>query len=419
MSRCLAGLLPLLSGCGAEPTGPAGADAVSFALLDLPDAPVDECALPCLTVQAPAGTRLALLAGEDRVLAQAATGADHTAQLCPVSGRVSPLDVLSVEQVDTGERLPVPLDIRPFGWDMGRDRVAGAPATLRYPDPWVPPEGPFFTQPEPGEGWCDAHITSPHLAEGGLLLFSGKGQGTDGAYRLGALWLTDDGPALVEAPLLSPAPGDWDRSGQVSPTSLYSPETGYTVWFHGKAGTDDEEEVGAIGRATSEDGVRWVEDAANPVLGNGEAVKYTHPAVLMGEDGVVELWHLSDGGALQFALSADGGASFVPWCGDGLPMEGKSPEVLWDGDRYLMTWSTGQPYDAKILYGESYDGIRWTFADHPALRTTEAGWHPRDISNGQLVWVEGALRMLYLGVWDVDAEGRITSSGFGLAAPGG
>jgi hypothetical protein len=105
----------------------------------------------------------------------------------------------------------------------------------------------------------------------------------------------------------------------------------------------------------------------------------------------------------------DGGQTFTPSCVR-LPMQGKSPEVVWLEDRYLMTWATVSQGEDVIRAAESLDGLRWREHAEPILWASDAAWTTDGMSNAQPTWIDGAPRLLLTGVQD-------GSHGIGLARP--
>ena len=388
-------LIWLLPACTSTPSG---SDANITVQTDLSE-PFDECALPCVTVSGPPGAALTLVA-DDEMLDSGTIGEDGLLSLCPSQGSLAPEAILSVEQNGVVLTSTV-LDIRPFGYALGRERSYGAPDSLLWDTDWALEPQPFFRS-EPGS-WYRQAITSPHRANDALY-FSGKPT-NDAPYLLGMVEL--DGLSVVgvsAAPILEPTDDSWDISGQVSPT-IVEDSTQRLLFYQGM-GTDAV--VPILGRATSEDGETW----SHPVSGSyGDPTdnKVSHPTALIDESELIELWHLTEDGPVGLSLSDDGGQTFTPACVS-LPMRGKSPEVAWIEDRYLMTWATVAEDEDVIRWAESFDGIRWLQRSAPILWASSTEWTMDGMSNAQLTWIDDEPWLLLVGVND-------GAHSFGLAQP--
>ena len=369
-------------------------------LLTALSAPIDECALPCIALSGPAGVDLSL-AADDVLLDSGTIGEDGTLTLCPTPDALSPGVTLTITQAEAVLHTGQP-DIQPFGYAMGRERVWGAPASLAWQEGWTLDPDPIFA-PEP-ESWYQRAITSPQRA-GDRLYFSGKAT-DDGPYLIGAVTL--EGASVVapsSAPLLEPSSGDWDAAGQVSPTLLLAPDGDALLLYQGLSETAA---VPVLGRATSDDGLTWSRPAS-AAYGDPIDDKISHPTALRDESGIIELWHLTDEGAIGLSLSDDDGFTFTPSCVS-LPMRGKSPEVTWLVDRYVMTWATQSGDEAIVRWAESHDGIRWLEHSAPILWASDSPWTIDGLSNAQLTWIDDAPRLLLVGV-------RNGEHRFGLARP--
>ena len=214
--------------------------------LNIPQEPADECDPPCVLVQAPVGTSLELVT-TDAILAQATVVDDEPVSLCPAPGSIPAGTWPSLRHSINGETgtLEVQLDLRPFGWNLGRQRQPGAPAQGTPPSLLHAAE-PFLV-PEPGT-WYAAGITSPTVVDG-LLLFGGTDQMDPTVdktpYRLGAAWMKQfQLTSVTEHPILVPEASDaWDAYTQNAPTVLAN-EAGFTVWYVGRAAAGEQAMAG-------------------------------------------------------------------------------------------------------------------------------------------------------------------------------
>ena len=171
--------------------------------------------------------------------------------------------------------------------------------------------------------------------------------------------------------------GSWRGYATNSPTALYD-EGLYKVWFNGR----QEDGSGlSIGLATSEDGEVFTEVDGNPLLEpeeDWENQAVAHPTVVRTGD-VYEMWYASSTLQLGYALSEDG-VSWTKYCHnpvfsgvDGTWDEGeiKSPEVIWDGAHYLMTYAGGGEGNWSVGWAMSTDGITWVRADEPVMTSDD------------------------------------------------
>lgn len=156
-------------------------------------------------------------------------------------------------------------------------------------------------------------------------------------------WTPDEAPALEPG-----AAGSWDDLAVRSP-SVVRDEAGFHMWFTGVSVGN----VGAIGYATSADGITW-EKRAEPVLGAGRSGEWDagnvhQPRVTSGPDGYV----MTYAGAPQLdnpnsftqqhglAVSADG----IDWVRSAEPLLTASQfrrrnlwfsAIVWTGEAYLV-----------------------------------------------------------------------------------
>jgi hypothetical protein len=283
------------------------------------------------------------------------------------------------------------------------------------------PDAPVLS---PMEGsWYAWQVTSPSLVQLGdgeaMLVFAGTGHpdpdGDKSAYRLGAARLVDGQLAGVsEEPIV--AQSTWDAHSQNGPTVLadggwrMADGGGFTVWYQGRATANG---LTAIGRATSTDGWTWTPDPQNPVFSLVDE-RLAHPSILARDDRL-ELFFLGAQG-MHLATSTDGGASFTRHSKRPvLAAVHKTPEVIWDGYRYLASYVQAD----HILWAESLDGFAWVTGTDPLLTPTGENWEASQVANGQLVRLPqdtGAgpaqVEVVYVGVGAGEPR-----NGIGIARP--
>ena len=157
------------------------------------------------------------------------------------------------------------------------------------------------------------------------------------------------------------------------------------MWYNGRS---NDSFTGAVGLATSSDGLQWTKsNDGKPVLGPGVAGKFDdkvvlHPAVVRDESGRLHLWYNGVGPQSDFhvghATSRDG----ITWRrengGDPVLSAAPSPSrpevyvynvnVLLEAGVYRMWYSSAQklldtgryaPGGSAIVYAESEDGTHW------------------------------------------------------------
>ncbi len=378
------------------------------------DGPIDECSGGCVDVvltsdEVPESGASVSASVDDVLVFEGSTNGDGTAQICFEPG------VLDITHESLEIRAETPagwagtsftLDVRPFGWGVGRVRVGGAPDTPEHTPDLRPSMGYLFA-PAP-DTWYAFQVTSAHRM-GGLLWFAGTAAHDDtlekNAYLLGVATREEEVFVGGGTPILEPA--TWDAHSQNAPTVIATAE-GYTMWFHGRSSDDV---LPVVGRAFSVDGITWTADPDNPVYSPSSGGRAAHPTVVDDGDGRIEMWTLGEEG-IEYALSSDGGASFTPFCDNPVLRLCKTPEVTWNGERYLATYACGEDLDYRIHWAESFDGLRWVNADGPILTANGESWQSQSVANGQVHWNEGVIEMTYVGVGETGAEPR---NGIGVA----
>ncbi len=219
-------------------------------------------------------------------------------------------------------------------------------------------------------------------------------------------------------PILSGgADGTWNRHVS-SPMVLYNSDSlRYEMWFHASDGPPIWEPY-LIGFATSYDGKNWTKlDTAvlKPDPGTWDEKLVTFPVVIR-ENGAYKMWYTgwqgNNPGAIGYATSPDGvnwtkypsnpvmTAGTAAWETGG-PHNGYVMVV--PGGGYKM-WYTG--YDVnytigKIGYATSADGITWTKADsvNPVLTTGSPGcWDDAELWVPCVLFINNTYHMWYSGM---------------------
>ncbi len=418
-------ILPLSLLACVTPSGDSGlnttcgaGDCGGLSVTSAPDAPFDECAPACVTVTGgePA-TEARLTDAGDVPLTSATFDADGAATLCPPAGTLTPGEEdWTVSSADGA--LIVSVDVRPFGWSMGRDRAADPLTELSRVPELSHPAQPLLA-PRDGS-WFAYQVTSPSSLDETWLAFAGTdspdGGSSDGGsgrgtYQIGIARVEDGAVVRVSSGPIVPSAGAWDAESQNSPALTFDGTT-YTLYYQGLSEPDA---APVIGRAFSTDGWTWEADPNNPIHAP-EGGKASHPTVIDQGDGLVEMWTIGDEGAAELSLSSDGGASFEQYCGGPTVLAGKAPEIRWDGDRYSAVWGTQEGEISSVGWAESADGIRWVEADEPILLAGSSGWDDGTVSPGSFLMDDSGISLLYVGV--AAEPGREPRNGIGVAVGG-
>ena len=194
----------------------------------------------------------------------------------------------------------------------------------------------------------------------------------------------------AESPVLMPGPnGTWDDANIFAPDVLFYEEQ-YHMWYVGSDGDRYK-----IGHATSDNGVDWLRDPANPVLTSEptswQAQNLNVPRVLLVGD-TLHMWFWTDGRA-GHATSTDG----ISWTFTPDPvMEGTLG--TWDGgmvviadviyrDSVFHAWYTGESSGVYAIgYATSTDGIVWDKLADPVFESSASGWDGRMYYASSVVW---------------------------------
>ncbi|KAA3619566.1 MAG: T9SS C-terminal target domain-containing protein [Calditrichaeota bacterium] len=204
--------------------------------------------------------------------------------------------------------------------------------------------------------------------------------------------------------------GNWDDTEAAYATVLFD-GTIHQMWYSGAP----QEDTYRIGYATSTDGLNWIKDATNPVLGLGAAGTFDSinlwlPAVLF-DGSQYEMWY--SGGltasGIGFATSPDP----VSWSRPGSgPVLAKGSSGAWDesyafrpvvlrSDTLYHMWYTGRSASDlwQTGYATSTFGITWDkHSNNPVLPIGAAGtWEDRAVAAGSILFEDGQYQMWYHG----------------------
>ncbi len=183
----------------------------------------------------------------------------------------------------------------------------------------------------------------------------------------------EDNPVLTVGPS-----GAWDSQSIAAPGAVLVDGTYYLFYTGSGPGN-----IGAIGYATSSDGLHFTKYTANPILtgdGSGFDAHYVgYPAVLY-EDGIWTIYYAgwASGGQVQIGR-ATAPAPYGPWTRDDNPVLTPGSFWEWDGEQIYpdcvvrtdsgyALYYTGDSYPAVRYYigmATSPDGITWSKYNDP------------------------------------------------------
>jgi predicted GH43/DUF377 family glycosyl hydrolase len=279
---------------------------------------------------------------------------------------------------------------------------SGAAATLGLP-PTLLPLARDATNPvlrataatvRDGDGVADPALAK--VGSGYVMWYSGTAE--DGGPPAIFMATSTDGTVWVRAnggnAVLTGTPGAFDEDGAYAPDVVYDPSDAlapYRMYYSGTADT-----FGAIGYATSTDGITWVKypgaGTPSPVVAHGpsgsaDSFSAADPSVL--KDGATwRMWYTGDDSSkkrIAYATSQDG----VTWAKGGKVLAPEDPGVSANiefGAFAPTVWKTasgfsmllsgrklvgGGVFQTKIMSTSSSDGLSWS-GPSPALNPSGA-----------------------------------------------
>ena len=233
---------------------------------------------------------------------------------------------------------------------------------------------------------------------------------TVGAWRTGIAEVESPVPSFrwVELerhpanPVLSAVPNTWEAIWFVVDAVI---KVGGEYRMYYSAAVADDKKKSQLGLAVSRDGVRWERHKANPIWQN--AWHHFLRDVRVRQFGSSDFWlYYSDGDRhLDLAHSADG----IRWTNDAhnpiltpsQPWEDfvMQPCVLKTGDTWRMWYSTYGRKPRVTGYAMSADGIHWT--KHPANPVFPLGpagaWDDYSAFQPSVIEQDGCFHMVYTG----------------------
>jgi len=267
---------------------------------------------------------------------------------------------------------------------------SGPAATLSLPTtllPLTPDAAGTVLGPTPSTALDSDNVDDPTLAKVGstyTMWYSGTPE--DGGPHAIFIATSTNGTTWVRgnggAPVLQGTASAFDQDGVYGPDVVYDPAdpvTPYRMWYSGRAGV-----FGAIGYATSLDGITWVKYPTNQLplavlthgpAGSADSFSAADPSVL--KDGTTwKMWYTGDDSSkkrVAYATSTDG----ITWSKGGKVIAPEDPGVSANiafGAFAPTVWKTGSTYSmlltgrklvgqgvfqTKIMGTTSTDGVAW------------------------------------------------------------
>jgi predicted GH43/DUF377 family glycosyl hydrolase len=204
-------------------------------------------------------------------------------------------------------------------------------------------------------------------------------------------------------PILSGTPNSWDWYSVNYPRVLYDGQT-YRMWYTGSTNATTSQ----IGYATSSDGVTWTKNPTpvlSPSRGRWDDNSVREGAVIQ-DGGIFKMWYVAtgtsgSGGAIGLATSSDG----ITWSKDAHNpvISGTAgayatyPAVIKDGQLYRIWYRSGASGQrSNILQAESADGVSWSQM-RTALQAGSSGWDSGGLYSPSVILDAGLYKMWYSG----------------------
>lgn len=303
---------------------------------------------------------------------------------------------------------------------------------------WIEYSGNPVLSPTPGSWDADRILQPQALYDGSgfRMWYVGRNQTFIGiGYASspdGFVWTKRPTPVLLPG-----TSGAWDN-GLLGLGEVTFNGTDFLMWYRAVSPTYP---GGAVGLATSPDGVTWVKYAANPVLAPSavDSKEITTPGVLRVTSAYY-MWYSARNASdlrndtlrILFAQSNNGinwvklpqvsfNPSSDPEAWDSLSLY--CPSVAYDGSNFGMWYSAlskGATTTARIGYATSPDGLTWSrFAGNPILNPGPPGsWDSAGVEEPTVVTTKSGYLIYYDGyTGNMGNEIGVAQSPQGFAIP--
>lgn len=305
------------------------------------------------------------------------------------------------------------------------------PVTFADTGQWVKYLGNPVLAPTP-TAWDADYTTTPRVyVSGGLfrMWYNGGGPGGNGiGYATsadGVSWAKRSGPVLAPG-----TQGAWDSSSVLLGSVLWN-GTLFMMWYRGANPTGYA--IGAVGLATSKDGISWTKYAGNPVMTATSVDQgYIASPYVVKLVATYDMWYTgrntpyTQSNWILFATSFDG-VHWSKWPSPVLQPSTNpsdwdsgavySPSIYYNGTTFWL-WYSGLRQNstaAQIGIATSPDGSTWTrYPSNPILSPgTPGAWDSSGVDQPNLIMANGL--MLYYDGLSPNAGARI---GLALAPQG-
>ncbi len=281
---------------------------------------------------------------------------------------------------------------------------------------WVPNSGNPILSPGKLGSWDYGGVIRPRVVYDGhefRMWYSGLDSGGNLA-GIGYATSADGVTWVNSGPVLTASATNWEGS-YISIGSVIWTGSEFVMYYRGVGGqAGSASSHGAVGIATSPDGVTWTKYSNNPVMTTGgpDADFLSAPYVLQTGTSY-QMWYSCKNAALAhygicYATSGDGktwtknpsavlvSAGFGAEAGDLY-----SPSVLYDGTTYGMwyTMADAKGVKTQIGYASSKDGITWNKdPNNPILPYGPSGsWDGNNVENQCAVQYQQGFLLYYNG----------------------
>jgi predicted GH43/DUF377 family glycosyl hydrolase len=236
----------------------------------------------------------------------------------------------------------------------------------------------------------------------------------DGSNARIGLAISDDGYAWTKYesnPVLNLGAAGSFEDTHLQPGTAFKIGSTYHLYYAGYHGSSWQ-----IGHATSEDGIVWTRDPANPVLPMGNEIQITSTSVyspaMLYEDGIFRVWYTAYDASvtkkyyIASATSEDGshfdrqGVAISPGSLGEVDMSYcQYPAVIKDPDtgEYIMQYAGAGPSGASVCRAVSEDGLTWTPVGTDLAPSISDAFDGRYVYPSTLMVDGNVTRLWYMG----------------------